>query len=213
MSLSKVETHLYAGLNDFLVQKGFAMRPDLKQFRRPTAAGFQNIILSFSPYGAETYVEVNIGTRFHMVEETVQQFLDNMPEFWQEANTVVVSVGKINDTKYFRYRIVDEDDLQACADQIIDFMNQRGLMFLEYASHLKNLDQMFNGKPQEPVKYLYNQLHRCFKGIVIARLNHNPKFLTLLETYHGKLQKLGASQTTMVEYDRLVNYLLHFSAN
>jgi hypothetical protein len=213
MSFSKVENQFYARLNDFLAEKGFLMRPDLKQFRRPTSAGFQNIILSFSPYAAETYLEVNIGTRVDLVEHTVQQFLDNMPEFRQEANTVVVSVGKINDTKYFRYRIADQDDLSNCADQITDFMEQRGFMFLEYASHLKNLDTMFNAKPHEPVKYLYNQVHRCFKGLVIARLQHNPQFLDLIEKYHDKLPKLGASQATIQEYDRLVSYLLHFSAN
>ncbi|GEM_PF-598301 len=213
MALSKVETHLYTSLNDFLSQKDFEMRPDLKQFRRETPTGFQNIILSFSPYQAETYLEVNIGTRLNMVEEIVQQFLDNMPEFWRQANTVVVSVGKINDAKYFRYRIADDEDLHVCTEQVIEFMDQRGFMFLEYASHLKNLDVMFNAKPHQSVKYLYNQLHRCFKGVVIARLSHNPHFLTLIEQYHDKLLKLGASPTNMAEYDRLVNYLLHFSAN
>jgi hypothetical protein len=213
MSLSKVESQLYARLEDFLADKGFVMRPDLKQFRRPLATGFQNVILSFSPYAAETYLEVNIGTRVDMVEHTAQQFLDNMPEFWPEANTVVVSVGKINDTKYFRYRIADEDDLRNCADQIVDFMEQRGFMFLDYASHLKNLDAMFNAKPNEPVKYLYNQVHRCFKGLVIARLQHNPQFLALVDKYQAKLPKLGVSQATIQEYDRLVSFLLHFSAN
>jgi hypothetical protein len=37
--------------------------------------------------------------------------------------------------------------------------------------------------------------------------------LALVDKYQAKLPKLGVSQATIQEYDRLVSFLLHFSAN
>ncbi|MCS7019220.1 MAG: hypothetical protein RMJ87_13025 [Cytophagales bacterium] len=212
MCPKQAEAYTFLALEPHLSEQSFVMLPALKQFRKTTSTGFQNIILSFSGRN-ETFLEVNIGVRHHAVEEIAQQFLDNLPEFRQEANTLVVSIGKLADTKYFRYKINCQDDIQHCAQQIMDFMHERGFHFLNESGSLANLNKIFNEHPQLPVKYLYNQIHRCFKGIIVARMCHHPQFVPLVETYFEVLQRLGAPERTLMEYDRLANYLLHYCPN
>jgi hypothetical protein len=213
MPIQQIETQLYASLFDFFKDHRFEMRPELKQFRRYFDGGFHNVIFSLSEFEEEAWLEVNLGVRINMVEELVQQFLDCMPEFRSETNTVIISIGKLSDTRYYRYKLSDKDDVNDCTLLVQEFISERGFAFMAEASHLCTLDQWFNHKPQAPLRYLYNQTHRCFKGTVIARFANNPKFLSLIEEYYLLLQRLGAPQRTIQEYDRMVSYLLHNSIN
>jgi hypothetical protein len=212
MCPKQAEAYTFVALEPYLREQAFVLMPELKQFRKTTDVGFQNLILSFSGRN-ETFLEVNIGVRHHAVEELAQQFLDNLPEFRKEANTLVVSIGKLSDTKYFRYKISCQDDIYNSAQQIMDFMNERGFRFLNESCSLASLNKIFNDKPHLPVKYLYNQIHRCFKAIIVARMCHHPQFMDLVENYFVTLHKLGASERSLMEYDRLANYLLHYCPN
>lgn len=212
MCPKQAEAYTFIALEPYLTAQEFVLMPELKQFRKYTDTGFQNIILSFSGRN-ETFLEVNIGLRHNGVEALAQQFLDNLPEFRKEANTLVVSVGKLSDTKYFRYKINCYEDIENCACQIMDFMNERGFHFLNESGSLVALNRILNERPHLPVKYIYNQAHRCFKAIIVARMCHHPQFMDLVEGYFHTLQKMGVPERTLMEYDRLANYLLHYCPN
>jgi hypothetical protein len=213
MSTTEAERLVYQHLTAFFQKREFDPCPDLKQFRRRLPGGFQNVILSFVPSPTEVYLEVNLGCRLDAVEEIAQQFLDNPAEYRTQANTVVVSLGKLANTKHFRYRLVDPDDLHQCAEQIKDFMRGQGFGLLNELAALKALDDLFNKEPHKPLKWVYNQAHRCFKGLVIAKLRCSDCFITLIDKYQTSLFKQGASPKTLADFDKLATYLLHYSAN
>ncbi|MCU0389926.1 MAG: hypothetical protein MUE81_02305 [Thermoflexibacter sp.] len=189
------------------------MIPELFQFRRLNETGFQNIILTSTRYEAEIWVEVNIGVRIDMVENLAQQFLDVIPEYRQHANTIITSIGRLSDTKYLRYKIANEEDVTFSAQTIKDFMKERGFDFLEHASHIKELDKLFNEKPHQSLKYVYNQVHRCFKAVIIAKYNNNPQFFKLLDQYQTQLERLKVPDTILENYIKLANYLVYLSIN
>ena len=213
MQLKSLEISLYNHLTHFLSKRSFALLADYKQFRKETSTGFQNVIISSSRYAEELWIEVNLGVRVDMIEDLAQQFLDIPTEYRQHANTLITSFGRLSDTKYLRYKIVNQEDVEICFEAIKDFMNDRGFEFLEYASHIKNLDFIFNEKPHKPSKYLYNQTHRCFKGVIIAKITDNPEFLKLLDQYQSVLERMQTSDREMENYMRLVNFLLYLSLN
>lgn len=213
MQLKSLEISLYNHLGNFLSKKQFTLLPDYKQFRRSTDTGFQNLIVSSSRYADELWIEVNIGVRVDMVEDFAQQFLDIPIEYRQHANTLITSFGRLSDTKYLRYKIVNQEDVEICFEAIKDFMNDRGFEFLDYTSHLKNLDVIFNEKPHKPSKFLYNQTHRCFKGLIIAKITDNPHFLKLLDQYQATLERMQTSDREMENFMKLVNFLLYLSLN
>ncbi len=213
MPVKNLEISLYHSLNQYLVEKSFHWLSESKQFRKQTEKGFQNIILSSSNYEDQMWVEVNIGVRVDLVEDFAQQFLDVPLEYRKHANTIITSIGRLNDTKYLRYKIAHEEDVEVCYEAIRDFMQESGFEFLEYAAHLKNLDTMLNEKPAKVSKYVYNQTHRCFKAIIVAKLNNNPHFFELIDQYQQMLEKLQVGEREIDRYMKLVNFLLYLSLN
>ncbi|MCY7351383.1 MAG: hypothetical protein LH606_12070 [Cytophagaceae bacterium] len=218
MPISPFETELYERLSDFFARSGFVSLVEKKQFRKSTDTGFQNVIFSVTPYENETWLEVNFGLRHQQLEQTAQQFLSNLAEFRDDANTLVVSIGKFNDTRYFRYKITHDArhgpaDLDETCELIKDFLLETGFDFLDQHSHLPELHALLNSEPTKPCKYLYNQTHRAFKGLIAARLSQHADFPRLADVYRNQLLKMGASFHDLHQYERLLSYLLYHSVN
>lgn len=213
MTSTPFETSLYLHLAQFFEAHGYDLLPEKKQFRRTTATGFLNVILSPAFYEDETWLEVNFGCRNEQVEQIAQQFLNNLLDFRSDANTLIISLGKFNDLKYFRYKLHTPDDLPDVTADIQSFFGTTGFAFLESIGSLPQLDRLLNGQPHQPCKYVYNQIHRCYKGLIVARLNHNAHFDGLVDSYRHLLVRLTHNPHESLNFERLVAYLHHYSAN
>lgn len=213
MDAYEFETGLYESLYNFFSEYEFDLLSDKKQFRRPLENGFQNVILSHSSYDNEHWLEVNLGVRLNTIEHWAQQFLDNRKSYQPDANTAVISVGKLTDNKYFRYKVVEPEDLALAQEALCQFMAVQGFDFLNSISSIEAIDFLFNEDPEQPSKYVYNQVHRCFKGLIAAKLNMNPNFMYLMETYYKYLEKIAAKPDLICKFDRMASYLLHYSQN
>lgn len=213
MTITPFETNLYQQLAPFFAQRGYVLLPEKKQFRRVTENGFQNIILSSVFYTEDTLLEVNFGCRNEQVEQIAQQFLNNLPDYRRDANTCLMSIGRFNGFQYFRYKIHSEEELREVCEQIEQFFTAWGFSFMDTAATLANLDQLLNDQPDQPSQYVYNQTHRCYKGLVAASLNHNPHFDGLVDGYRNLLRRLTQNPHEQLHFERLINYLQHYSAN
>lgn len=216
--ITPFETELYEKMGEFFARHGFAPMPEKKQFRKVTETGFQNVIFSATTYEKEIWLEVNFGLRHERVEQVAQQFLGNLEEFQADANTLVVSIGKFNDAQYFRYKIGHEDrarqsDLDETCLEIQEFLVERGFDFLNRNDSLAALHVIYNAEPTKPCKFLYNQVHRGFKGLITARLLYSDDFLGLADLYRNQLVRLGASFHELHQYERLLSFLLYHSVN
>ncbi|GAB3946182.1 hypothetical protein GCM10028805_16260 [Spirosoma harenae] len=213
MTTTSFETSLYQQLAPFFMGYGFSLLSDKKQFRRATPSGFQNIILSSVFYPDDTMLEVNFGCRHEQVEQIAQQFLNNIPDLRSDANTLLLSIGRFSGSQTFRYKIHSEEDLSVVCGQITQFFTSYGFDFLTTSSTLSTLDQLLNESPGEPCQYLYNQMHRCYKGLIAARLNHNPYFEGLVDRYRYLLIRQTQNPYEQMHFERLIAYLQHYSAN
>ncbi|MDF7818793.1 hypothetical protein P1X15_14350 [Runella sp. MFBS21] len=214
MSIKTTEAKLYYTLYDFFEAEGFQLLMQKKQFRKSTTTGFTNIIFSVSEYDDEAWVEVHIGCRNHQIEQMAQQFIPSLPiDFREDANTLIISTGRYNDVKYFRYKIQNDDDLKNTCDAIMDFMNLSGWTFFKSVTKVADIDRILNSQPHKPSKYLYNQEDRCFKGLIAAKLNHNPHFDRLIEIYQVYLQKQVRDEIELHNYQKLVSFLQYYNDN
>lgn len=213
MTLTPFETNLYCLLTPFFGSHQFGLLPERKQYRRVTGSGFQNVILSPAFYGDETLLEVNFGCRNEQVEQIAQQFLNNAADYRPDANTLIVSIGKFNGLQYFRYKIHSDDELAHTCAQIEEFFTNQGFAFLESSGALPALDRLLNEHPGLPSLYVYNQTHRCYKGLIAARLNHNPQFDGLIDSYRHLLVRQTQNPYEQLHFERLITYLGHYSAN
>ncbi|MFN3488778.1 MAG: hypothetical protein ACK4YV_06580 [Emticicia sp.] len=209
---SQFETKLYEQLGNFFQSQGFGFLPDQKQFRKSTQNGFQNIIFSISEIENVFWVEVNFGVRFEFIEQIAQQFLNNSFGYRPAANTLVISTGKFLDVKYFRYKVTNEADFEKITNEIGSFFEKKGFNFLNTADSLTFIEDTLNDSPTMPCRYLYNQIHRCFKGIIAAKLSDNHNFATITNIYRHFLLKNGTDKD-LLNYERLVTFLHHYNAN
>jgi len=119
---SQFGAKFYEQLDAFFQLRGFGFFPDQKQDRKSTQNGFQNIIFSISEAQNVFWVEVNFGVRFEFIEQIAQQFLNNSFGYRPAANTLVISIGKFLEIKYFRYKVSNQEDF----DKVIN-VNVKGL--------------------------------------------------------------------------------------
>lgn len=213
MLVKSFETTLYSKLRLFFKQNGFVLMADKKQFRKVTPRGFQNVIFTATSYDDEIWLEVNFGIRSNQIEQIAQQFLGNTRDFWGESNTIVVSIGKYNDAKYFRYKIMTEPDIEDVCDIVKDFLILEGFPFLMASDNLTSLNEIFNKHPHKPCKFVYNQVHRSFKGIINAKLIHAENFLDLTDKHRSNLIRIGATPEELLTFERLLSFLLYHSPN
>ena len=213
MTLTPFETTLFQHLTPFFGTHQYVLMPERKQYRRQTDTGFQNVILSPAFYGDETMLEVNFGCRNEQVEQIAQQFLNSLTDYRPDANTLILSIGRFNGLQYFRYKIHSDDELADACERIQTFFEKRGFDFLGTSCSLPTLDRLFNEQPDTPSIYVYNQTHRCYKGLIAARLNHSPQFDSLIDTYRQLLIQQTQNPYEQLHFERLIKYLQHYSAN
>ncbi len=213
MAVKHFETILYEKLEPFFRNYDFVLLAEKKQFRKNTPTGFQNVIFTATAYQDEIWLEVNIGCRSHQVEQIAQQFLGNTRDYWADSNTLVISIGKFNDAKYFRYKIFNENDLEDTCEAIKEFLENTGFPFLNKSDNLKAINNIFNLQPSSPCKYLYNQTHRSYKGIITARLTNDERFLDLSNTHRNVLRRNGANPDELLTFERILSFLLYQSVN
>lgn len=213
MATIPVEITLYEKMNTFFRGYDFLLMTDKKQFRRVTPTGFQNVIFTTTEYNNETWLEVNLGCRNEQIEQIAQQFLGNTRDYWEDANTLVISIGKFNNTNYFRYKILSEQDLEDTCEEIKLFLTEQGFPFLNKYDHLEAIHQLFNKLPHQSCKYLYNQVHRCFKGAICGKLINSGDFMSIAEKYRKILHRIGATPEELITYERMLGFLVYISVN
>ena len=213
MIITPFDTNLFQQLTPYFMGYTYALLPEKKQFRRETAFGFQNIVLSSVCYPTDTVLEVNFGVRNNQIEQIAQQFLNNLPDFRPDVNTFLLSIGRFNGLPYARYKIHSENELASICRQIKSFFETHGFNFLAHNYTLSALDKLLNEQPNLPCRYVYNQTHRCYKGLIAARLNHNPNYDLLLAVYRQALVQLTQNPHEQLNFERLITFLAHYSAN
>ncbi len=213
MTLTPFETQLYKQLTPFFNEYGYDLLPEKKQYRLMTPTGFQNVLLSPAYYGAETILDVNFGCRHDQIEQIAQQFLNNLSGYRADANTLVLSIGRFRGQLYTRYTIGTDHQLADVCGQIQDFFLTTGFPFLNETVALPALDRLLNQFPDEPCRYVYNQTHRYYKGLIAACLNHNPRADALTDVYRHQLVQQTQNPHAQFHFERLINFLHHYSAN
>ncbi|WP_338766298.1 hypothetical protein WAF17_03490 [Bernardetia sp. ABR2-2B] len=213
MDIISAQTFFVKQLIPFFREWGFKYIDTYSQFRKTDKMGFQNVILSISQYEEEIWIEVTLGIRKDEVERITQPFLSNLTDFQNQTTTISVSLGKLNQNPYFRYKAENEEDLEVCAEELIKFMTEEGMTFLENKNSLQELDSTFNKVPKRPILYVHNQFHRFFKGIVLAKVTNNLKYDELVELYYRTLIHQKANESIQSNFKRLAAFLVNYSIN
>ncbi len=207
------EQSIYKQLQPVFETHGYEALPTKNQFRKKTKKGSRSVLFSVSGEAHRQILDLHLGIRFDIIETLVQQFYSGPKLFENESNTIVASLHKLKNAPIQRFTITDNESLQRACSEISVFMKEKGFRFLSAFDRLKRADATINRNPHLPCPYLHNQINRCFKGIVFARLLHRNDFGTLNTIYRNYLYSQRAPAPIMENYNKLVNYLKCFSFN
>lgn len=214
MVISDFEQRLFKKLGRSLDSFGFDTHLEKRQLRRHLGNGdFENIIFSVSPYEDGNYwIEGTFGVRKEQIESLVQQFLTNGIYFRQEATTWHTSIGKFKGLKYFRYKVKNNINFAKTTDEIINFFVESGLPFMQDHHSLEQVNSLFNASPDQDSRFIHNQVHRCFKGLAVAKLIDSPELHNLIERYRFTVIKYG-NDTEIERFEQFVSFLLYYNPN
>lgn len=213
-TLQLQEKRLYEQLNPLFNRNGYEALPMKKQFRQTSKSGFRSVLFTLNGDKEEKTLDVQLGIRFNLVEELVHQFLGGRKEVGKDSITVITSLARLKHHKQKRLVINEnEESLQNTIQHISTILQEKGFSFLNSFSNLHRADKMINRKPSRHCPIMFNQIHRCFKGIAMARLLHRTDFEKLVSIYRNYLYSQWAPLEVTDSYNRLVRYLKYFSFN
>ncbi len=200
-------------LTSILKESDFNWNPAFSQFRKKTNTGFQCVILSVSDYEDLSIYEPHFGIRFDKVEELAFPYTNGLRGFQKDSMTLVVSAAKLLQAPFFRLEIADQEDVLQASKKTMELFEQKGLPFFKNHQSLSQMDKLFNASPDHPVPFVNNAIHRCIRGMVIARLNGRNDLPALADQYRHTLQNQFAPEVTKRKFEELVTFLTHYAEN
>lgn len=206
-------SHILITLQDYLYKQKFDLLIQHSQLRKKTEQGFINIIPSVSPIGQACLLEIYLGSRIDPVEQLVNQFSRHLIDFQAESNTVLTSWAHLEEQPIYRLNIANGQELALATEKVIQFLEIKGLAFLEQSTQISVLDEWVNDRHLFPNPHIKNVFHRCLRGMVLAHLNHNPKLIEIGDYYQQKLAQLARPDREQVGFAQLFKFLSNFSVN
>lgn len=207
------QKHIYDRLNPLFREHGYTFNPDKNQFVLPTRNGFRTALVSVSGDCREQTVDLRLGIRIDVIEELANQFMTELNADGAETTTLLTSYGRLNREPHKKFMIKNEPELEETCKRIGIFMHGKGFRFLEKFDRIRKLDALLNRKTEVPCPLLLNQINRCFKGTVMAKLTHRTDFNRLVKNYLGYLQKQWMPQEVITNYKKLVKFMRFYSIN
>lgn len=206
----KLEAALDEALSPFLAALAFIPFPKLNQYRLVGNDGFQCVLNSWSHYDDLSLLEMQVGIRIDAVESLIYPLSDGLSGFGPDSMTLLAPLAKLRGKRHQRYKIESEEDVRKAGKEIVEWLREDGLPFLDRYSDLKAMDALFNDQPEKLLPYIHNAANRCLRGITLARLAGRDDFDRLVRIYRQQLKLQRATDATLAKYDQLVNYLQQY---
>ncbi|MEO0896269.1 MAG: hypothetical protein AAFY71_07725 [Bacteroidota bacterium] len=207
------EAYMLDALSHFMEKEGYELLEAKKQFRKEDETGFQNVILSVSPYDDLVMIEFHFGIRIHAVEDMVGSFTRSLKGWRPDAHTIIISQGKLLDKAYWRFEAKSIRDLDEIVLAFQQMWSGKISLFLNQYFRLEGIHELLNLDPKSPSKYLPNQGHRYLRGLVVARLLQKENFEELVKIYSHQMAELPQGEILKPGMEKLVKYLRNISLN
>lgn len=214
-SKSDIENRIQQTLGPLLKAKGFAYseHPKYLQFKRQFKGGFQTCLFAILQNEKTFWIELSVGVRVDIVEKLANQFTLTLKDYQSETHTILTTYGRIMGEPYFRFKVENLEGLEFAFEKMKDFLEEIAFDFMDDNSDVINIDKLLNRYPEKPSRFIYNDAHRCIKGVIIAQMAQNPQLHSLIQTYHIVMQRHSLRDKMMPQYEKLVKYLRVFSVN
>ena len=179
------------------IQGGYFIK-DLDFIRYDFSYGYTNLIDEFN-VGWATGITFKEHEKIYIDSKKIDTksgkatlyMMDTSPEYY-------------NGSRSFEYVIKNETDVIEMYNKIDSFLKVKAPAFFERFKTMADIDKWFNCDPGQPVEYSSPLIRfNSQKGIIAAKLNHNPKYEELKRIY----KELQKGDYFAGEFDQVVDYL------
>ncbi len=212
---SEIQIRIQQALSPLLEANGFAYveHPKYLQFRKVFEGGFQSCLFTVLEHETVFWIELSVGVRVEIVEKLANQFTLTLKDYHKDSHTILTTYGRIMGNPYYRFKVESEEDLDVACEKMQMFLEEIAFDFMLDNSRISNIDKLINRYPEKPSRFIYNDSHRCIKGVIVAQMAQNPQLNTLIKAYYIVLQKHPLRDKMLPQYQKLVKYLRAFSVN
>ncbi len=203
----------YQNLCPFFEEMGYRWIPGRQQFRKSNEYGFQNITISPLVKGDGVYFDVQFGTRFDIVERTVQPFIHSPSDYAIDSNTALIKLNQFIHPDELSLSAHSEMEVASVVNGLKKFFDINGFEYLERLNDVAYVERMFNRHPNIPTKLSVNPVYRCYRGITLARMVENPRWNDVHKAYLHQMELNKTPSHLLHSYLQLIEYLNGFGLN
>ncbi len=138
-------------------------------------------------YGVSNYVD-EFYTGCYISIETPQIEIITLKLFKESGFVVGSNIDTYFNELNYRYKIKTQEDIIEWGKIIRKFYKEYSIPFFEKFNSVDAIDKLLNEKPTEKVVYLDDLGWRIIKGLIVAKLNNNPKYNELRDYYKREVE-------------------------
>lgn len=105
----------------------------------------------------------------------------------------------------YEFELNSIEDISSIVNKCYDIFKNIALPFLEENSSITAIDNLLNSNPENEDSIFYIPHLRFYHGTIVAKLNHNPNYQQIVETYRGYLARDNGFYLN--DYERLLALL------
>jgi hypothetical protein len=180
---------------------------DHVRFERKTPSGKSVIYVSITRRGDAYWVSLYL-TLFQAQVECVHCLALGLPRTsYNIRGTLIGGVDYKRAPTLQYHSLTTEAEIELWCAEASHYIKNYGNIWFQQAETLDALNTLFNSAPENPVDGMAYLLSRAEKGIIIAKLNNNPKLKQLIESYRILLKE----GDILLTFEEVVNFLTRHS--
>lgn len=184
MNYSEVKKELKKEFEGFLKPLGYKSKTNNQgcKFSLINVNSQCNIGYGVSNYVDEFYTGCYISIEIPQIEAITLNL------FEESGFIVGFNIGTYFNELNYRYKIKTQEDILEWVKIVGKFYEEYAVPFFEKYHSLDAIDKLLNENPTEKVIYLDDLGWRIIKGLIVAKLNNNPKYKELRDYYYSEVE-------------------------
>jgi hypothetical protein len=156
-------------------------------FVRAIPGGWQKIQVGLIDHNPVFKFSLAIAIRLNAAEDVANRFSGATPDASKQTCTTLTQLSYFYPgTNYKEFKVSSKEEVAAAASELAQVITSKVLPLLDERQTIGALDAALNG--DDPSFDKSDKANRTLHALVVARLNNNPRFDSLVEEYAQSMQ-------------------------
>ncbi len=208
MKKTELKNRLLNELATLLEPHGFVLVRRMDWFIRKGATSLIYQLAFYGGYSKDAGYTIApaVALRIEEVEKIFHKVSGFEPKYQKDTPTINPTIKDLIKAKdNYEFELSSTKDLYLVVDKFFQIFKDIALPFLKENSSIAAIDRLLNSNPENENSIFYIPHLRFYHGTIVAKLNHNPNYQQIVETYRGYLARDNGFYLN--DYERLLALL------